>query len=953
MKRLFLILMLVVMSGLAYAQNLSACPGLKNPTSFVVGTVSNPDMLNSVNPACYTGQLGTKPYAEPNPITGVTGMTFTGNILTGANLASQISTQSTSYCGTTINSETRFRIMSNTDGPGTGANLGKDPCANFTINYVPSNLDPTFTKSIRIGNCRISREAEALYYNMYVTPDNALLDMYFAMVVQAPGHDTDGDPTFIIRVTKKNAAGQYVQISDTLCYMVSSTPVADGGTVVIGEDGWTSIGSGYSAIFVRDWRKVSICLNDYLYETVRVEMLISDCAASGHYGYCYVAGNCQPMKLQSSGCPLGRSTVVDSLRAPDGMSGYGSGANRLPAYKWYKCTTGQVDNILNIGPNVNFVQTGYADTNQVYCVTTNDFRITEGPDLNTMASGQTFRCDMVSCMDPTKPITSRIYVNIDNAKPVVAIDQIPACDGSISLTNTGYSASETIDTTRTKWYFYEDAACATGVLDSIVGSDNVSYTYDESGPHGVALRIYTETLDNGLDCYTEQTFPITTVKSPDPGFTIDNDEPCLNALVLFTDTTLNSSWRKWTFPDDEVVLNGTEELTYTRAFYYTPVPVSMEVRNGEYYLNPLNIRDTIWCSAIAEDTINVFTSPDLLVSPDTIVCMGSRTNVTVTASIDGETLDSCEYFWYRHYNQTGEQHLQTGNVLEQFPDADNPTTTFYVKVVSPQGCEAWDSVTVYIVDPVIDLDVAEICPGETATLIGSNAFSYTWSASPDDNTLLGQENNDTIRVSPTVTTTYTLVGHGSDGCSANPLTKTVTVLPFPEPAVEMNPDFVDSENPVVTFQDVSPNSTSSFWDFHNGDTYTTRTVEYVFTNLKADSVPVSLTTANRLGCQATLDFWVPVQLFTVWFPNAFLPNSDYSDVNVFRVHSTNQLEYFRIYIYDRRGQLVFSSQDQNFEWDGIINDRPAPQGTYVYVCKYRRPGTPDIITQKGSISLIR
>lgn len=947
MRKLFLVLALVLWGNSMFAQATSACPGLKNPTSFVVGPVSNPDMLNSTNPACYTGQLGSKPYQAPNPLTGVTGMTFTGAVLTGANLASQTSTQSTSYCGTTINSETRFRIMSTSDGPGTGANLGKDPCSNFTINYVPNHLDPTFTKSIRIGNCRISKEAEALYYNMYVTPDNALLDMYFAMVVQAPGHETDGDPAFVIRVTKKNAAGQYVQISDTLCYMVSSTPVADGGSVVIGQDGWTSIGSGYSAIFCRNWRKVSISLNEFLYETVRVEMMIGDCAASGHYGYCYVAGNCQPMKLQSSGCPLGRTTVVDTLRAPDGMSGYGAGASRLPAYKWYKCTTGQVANILNIGPDVNFVQTGYADTNQVYCVNTSDFRITEGVNIGTMADGQTFRCDMVSCMDPTKPVTSRIYVNIDNAKPMVSIDTILDCDGNITLINTGYSASEDIDNSRTAWTFYEDPACATGSVATYTGRDTVTYNYTTTGPHGVSLRIYTDQLDNGRDCYTDAQFQIRTVKKPDAGFTIDNDQPCLNQMVTFTDTTLNSYWRRWTFPDGEVVQRAPE-TTYSRSFYYDSVPVVMEVRNGQYYLSRTNIRDTIWCQSTAYDTVVVFTSPDLEVSPDTIVCMGSRTHVTVTASVE-----SCEYYWYRHLNQTGEQHLQTGNVLEQFPDADNPTTTFYVKVVSPQGCEAWDSVTVYIVDPVIGLDVTEICPGETATLTGSNAFSYTWSASPEDASLLGQEHNDTIRVTPFVTTTYTLVGHGSDGCNANPLTKTVTVLPFPEPAVEMNPDFVDSENPVVTFQDVSPNSTSSFWDFHNGDTYTTRTVEYVFTNLKADSVPVSLTTANKLGCKATLDFWVPVQLFTVWFPNAFMPNSDYSDVNVFRVHSTNQLEYFRIYIYDRRGQLVFSSQDQNFEWDGVVKDRLAPQGTYVYVCKYRRPGTQEIITQKGAVNLIR
>ena len=30
-----------------------------------------------------------------------------------------------------------------------------------------------------------------------------------------------------------------------------------------------------------------------------------------------------------------------------------------------------------------------------------------------------------------------------------------------------------------------------------------------------------------------------------------------------------------------------------------------------------------------------------------------------------------------------------------------------------------------------------------------------------------------------------------------------------------------------------------------------------------------------------------------------------------------------------------------------------PQGAYVYVIQYRRPGTEDIVTQKGTITLLR
>jgi gliding motility-associated-like protein len=63
---------------------------------------------------------------------------------------------------------------------------------------------------------------------------------------------------------------------------------------------------------------------------------------------------------------------------------------------------------------------------------------------------------------------------------------------------------------------------------------------------------------------------------------------------------------------------------------------------------------------------------------------------------------------------------------------------------------------------------------------------------------------------------------------------------------------------------------------------------------------------------------------------------------------------FSVFIYDRNGRLVYTSEDLHFKWDGTTADGiKCPQGTYAWVIRYRRPSTEDIVTQKGTITLLR
>ena len=89
----------------------------------------------------------------------------------------------------------------------------------------------------------------------------------------------------------------------------------------------------------------------------------------------------------------------------------------------------------------------------------------------------------------------------------------------------------------------------------------------------------------------------------------------------------------------------------------------------------------------------------------------------------------------------------------------------------------------------------------------------------------------------------------------------------------------------------------------------------------------------------------------LYVPNAFTPNGDGNN-DVFRPIpiGMKSINYFKVY--NRRGQLVFSTSTQNKGWDGTF--KGAPQDSQVYVWIVEGIDYQDkVIFQKGTVTLIR
>jgi len=91
--------------------------------------------------------------------------------------------------------------------------------------------------------------------------------------------------------------------------------------------------------------------------------------------------------------------------------------------------------------------------------------------------------------------------------------------------------------------------------------------------------------------------------------------------------------------------------------------------------------------------------------------------------------------------------------------------------------------------------------------------------------------------------------------------------------------------------------------------------------------------------------------YDLFVPNVFTPNND--NVNdAFKVKVFGNIILFQLRVYNRYGQLVFSTTDPNKGWDGTVNRISADSGTFIYQCAYHIEGRSPAI-KKGTVVLIR
>jgi gliding motility-associated-like protein len=121
---------------------------------------------------------------------------------------------------------------------------------------------------------------------------------------------------------------------------------------------------------------------------------------------------------------------------------------------------------------------------------------------------------------------------------------------------------------------------------------------------------------------------------------------------------------------------------------------------------------------------------------------------------------------------------------------------------------------------------------------------------------------------------------------------------------------------------------------------------------EVSSITYQLTATDTFGCSGTASIKVTIAhtMPDIFMPNAFTPGVNTN--NVFRpiCIGISSLDYFRVF--NRWGQLVYSSSQIGQGWDGRIQGRLQESNAYLWIVK-GTDYTGKVIAKKGTVILIR
>lgn len=289
-----------------------------------------------------------------------------------------------------------------------------------------------------------------------------------------------------------------------------------------------------------------------------------------------------------------------------------------------------------------------------------------------------------------------------------------------------------------------------------------------------------------------------------------------------------------------------------------------------------------------------------------------------------------------------------GETVDLFNNTYDETGVFIDTLRSISGC---DSVYYKLDLTVLNLTVdagkdSSICEGDFIILTADvdESLEYSWNNGVEDG----------IAFSPDSTTSYELTGV-LNGCTA---TDEMTVY------VEKNPEVSFTANPLngippleVNFENTSnnPAGIDYTWDFADGTIIQDNNIFVNHTYINPGNFEVKLTGENWIGCEdfAKLLIEIKTPKLTFEFPNVFTPNGDYVN-DKFKLINHEYISSIDILIVNRWGNLVFESQNVNFEWNGQIKNtgRECVDGVYFYIAKINGQYG-EYIEEHGFIHLIR
>lgn len=523
-------------------------------------------------------------------------------------------------------------------------------------------------------------------------------------------------------------------------------------------------------------------------------------------------------------------------------------------------------------------------------------------------------------------LTNYIQIQDINADFIVANADTNCYPFPIHITN---NTSNTYNPTY--YWSYGDGGASYG--------NATNHNYTKPGVYYLKL---TATTSHG--CINLDSIKIN-VGGPYAKIFLSNDTICKgDEITLKLKDTLNIANWNWDFGDGT---NGLGDITTDSIpvnHIYTDSP------NGYF------VPSVIYCSD-ANRTCCHFSTDTLRISPVSATFQAFN-NLTHAEAYSGCSpfalmfvytgVDAVSWDWNFGDGSTWNDSLPPPKPYSNLTNS-SIIDSMYLAVINSYGCKDTVRKTISIFPPVVaNLNPdTSICWGNSVNLNdnGDSTNIYNWS--PE--TYLDDTSSWNPLTTPDFTTEYIATITSIYGCSTSDTTK-VTVYQMPTFSIS-------ADTSIIIGDTVRLNANSSI----EGVAYIWSPAKWLnCTDCQRPMAQPMLTTYYKVyvkdttNCFSELDsVKITVKVaFTIDVPTAFTPNGEEAN-RIVKVRGWGIKRLLEFKIYNRWGQLVFSSDDINKGWDGTFNGVEQGPDTYIYHAVVETWNNGKTLSKKGNILLIR
>lgn len=384
------------------------------------------------------------------------------------------------------------------------------------------------------------------------------------------------------------------------------------------------------------------------------------------------------------------------------------------------------------------------------------------------------------------------------------------------------------------------------------------------------------------------------------------------------------------------VISGIPPFLYSLNGVYQTGNIFHNLSSGIYSINVADDSGNSCLGTIYRDTISFSGINTVTVSAGTVspVCKGVETVLHASSN-------ASNFSWSPSLG------LNDSTLLQ--PIAKPSTTTTYYITASEGICNRTDSVTLRVYPlPIANAGTDErICNGNSTTLHGSGGIEYYWSPALYLNNV--RASNPTVN-HPLSSVVYYLVVKDTNGCFSDKDQVRISVLP-PAKIFAGNDTVIVSGQPLPLFaKDINGLMFATYmWTPIAGLNNNFISNPVAILN---NSTTYTVTATTVEGCVATDDIFIKVfKDIEIYVPRAFTPNNDgHNDLLKAIPTGIKEFKYFTVY--NRFGQIVFTTTNPASGWDGTLNGQLQSMGTYIWVAEaidYK--GT--TLSRRGTTILIR